>query len=262
MISRARLLDRMEYMEGIPTKYHSHAIIDAEYGIGESGKHAKNRYRLFTNTGHRVRQKESTDYTVKNWDNSIPDASFWKEIFRVSHDQFIFGANYYPEIVGTPFKPLRRDKYQEFLEKNPTNWIIWDKVNGDSDFSDCEMIWTSIPVLSHVFYFMWNGMMQGRSISEGHIMQGNKSLNEARIHPTQKPVLVYKYLFGKLISSGPKASIYDPCLGSGSSRIAAHDLGFDFIGTEKDSEYFGKHEQRWKKYLSEYNELKKQQSIF
>ena len=83
---------------------------------------------------------------------------------------------------------------------------------------------------------MWNGMCQGRSVAEGRVMQGNKALNEERIHPTQKPIALYVWLLQKFAKPGWK--ILDTHLGSGSSRIAAYGLGFDFYGCEIDKKYF------------------------
>lgn len=90
---------------------------------------------------------------------------------------------------------------------------------------------------------MWNGMMQGKSITEGHIQQGNKQKNEIRIHPTQKPVSLYTWIFQKYAKPGDK--ILDTHLGSGSSRIAAYDADLDFVGFEIDTYYFDKQEERF-----------------
>ena len=96
---------------------------------------------------------------------------------------------------------------------------------------------------------MWNGMMQGKSISEGHIMQGNKKLNEVRIHPTQKPVALYTWIFSRYAKLGDK--ILDTHLGSGSSRIAAYNAGLDFVGCEKDAFYFKAQEERYQAHIAQ-----------
>ncbi len=83
---------------------------------------------------------------------------------------------------------------------------------------------------------MWAGFSQGKSLKEGRTQQGNKSLNEERIHPTHKPVLLYKWLLHNYAKPGDK--ILDTHLGSGSSAIAAHDMGFDFVGCEIDKDYY------------------------
>ena len=97
---------------------------------------------------------------------------------------------------------------------------------------------------------MWNGMMQGKSIDEGHIMQGNKKLNEKRIHPTQKPVALYDWTYDKY--SKPGFKILDTHLGSGSSRIAAFSKNLDFIGIEKTEEHYINQDNRFKNFLAKY----------
>ena len=97
--------------------------------------------------------------------------------------------------------------------------------------------------------YMWSGMMQGKSITEGDTMQGNKSLNEKRIHPTQKPVALYDWIFKNYAEPGQK--ILDTHLGSGSSRIAAYEAGLGFIGFEIDPFYFQLEEERFSEHTSQ-----------
>ena len=92
-------------------------------------------------------------------------------------------------------------------------------------------------------------MMQGKSIAEGHVQQGNKSKNEVRIHPTQKPVALYAWIFSKYAKPGYK--ILDTHLGSGSSRIAAYDAGLDFVGFEIDPYYFKAQEERYAAHIAQ-----------
>ena len=96
---------------------------------------------------------------------------------------------------------------------------------------------------------MWNGMMQGKSIEDGATMQGNKRKNEIRIHPTQKPVALYAWIFSRYAKQGDR--ILDTHLGSGSSRIAAWDAGVDFVGIELDKYYFELEERRFAEYSSQ-----------
>lgn len=84
---------------------------------------------------------------------------------------------------------------------------------------------------------MWNGMMQGKSIAEGHIQQGNKKLNEKRIHPTQKPVNLYRWLIQEYLQ--PEWKLLDTHVGSASSLIACDEAGIEFVGIEKDPYYYG-----------------------
>ena len=100
---------------------------------------------------------------------------------------------------------------------------------------------------------MWKGMMQGKSISKGHIMQGNKKLNEKKIHPTQKPVNLYKWILREYANEGD--NILDTHVGSGSSRLASFDLGFEFTGFELNSIHWQMQELR-------FNQHKAQQRLF
>ena len=92
-------------------------------------------------------------------------------------------------------------------------------------------------------------MLQGKSVKEGHIMQGNKRLNEIRIHPTQKPIALYEWIYSRYTKPGDK--ILDTHLGSGSSRIAAYDAGLDFGGCEIDPDYFDLEEQRFERHTAQ-----------
>ena len=152
------------------------------------------------------------------------------ELFRVSKNQIIWGVNYF----DYPFGPGR---------------IVWDKVNGQSSFSDCEIAYCSLHDSTRLFRYMWNGMMQGKSISEGHIQQGNKSLNEIRIHPTQKPVNLYIWILQNYASDGDK--ILDTHVGSASSLIACEEMGFNYVGCELDEDIFNSAKQRLENYKSQ-----------
>jgi site-specific DNA-methyltransferase (adenine-specific) len=147
----------------------------------------------------------------QHWD--VPDASYFDELIRISENQIIWGCNYYEYQFG----PGR---------------IVWDKCNGASSFSDCEIAYCSMHDSVRLYRYMWNGMMQGKSINEGWIQQGNKALNEVRISPTQKPVLLYKWLLREYAKEGWK--ILDTHAGSGSQEIACYDMGFEYMAFEKD----------------------------
>lgn len=156
----------------------------------------------------------------------------FQEIQRVSKYWIVWGCNYF----DFHFPPGR---------------IVWDKVNQSSDFSDCEIAATNCHDSVRLFRFMWNGMMQGKSAAEGQIMQGNKKLNEVRIHPTQKPVALYEWIYSRYAK--PKDKILDTHLGSGSSRIAAYDAGLDFVGCEITPDYFKAQEERFKEHTAQEN---------
>lgn len=192
-------IDCMELMAQYPDKYFDLAIIDPPYGIGEDGK--KNHSR--------VKIAKAKKYTPKNWDKDSPDVEYFRELIRVSKNQIIFGANHF--ISKIPF--------------DSSCWIVWDKENGGSDFADCELAWTSFKSSVRKFTYRWSGMLQG-----------DMKNKEIRVHPTQKPIKLYEWLLRNYAESGQK--ILDTHLGSGSSAIAAHRLGFDFVGCEIDKEYF------------------------
>jgi site-specific DNA-methyltransferase (adenine-specific) len=159
-----------------------------------------------------------TDYGKKYWDKSIPNNEYFKEILRTSKNQIIWGGNY-------------------FYLKPSSCWIVWDKLNS-ADFADCELAWTSFNTAVKKFTYRWNGMLQQ-----------NMKDKEQRIHPTQKPVALYKWILSNYAKQGNK--ILDTHLGSGSSRIAAYEMGFDFTAFELDKEYFEAQEKRYKAHIAQ-----------
>lgn len=201
-------LDCMEGMKDFPDKYFDLAIVDPPYGIG-----ASNYKRAGTQYGNMLAKCQT--YQIKEWDNSAPNQEYFAELFRISKNQIIFGANH-------------------FIDKIPINsscWIVWDKENGDNGYADCELAWTSFNCAVRKFTFRWQGMLQG-----------NMKEKEIRIHPTQKPVALYEWILQKFAKSGDK--ILDTHVGSASSLIACYRLNFDFIGFELDKDYFESAEKR------------------
>lgn len=200
--------DCLEVMAKYPNGYFDLAIVDPPYFSGPE----KRRYygRKVSSIGVKRLYGETSEWKV-------PDKDYFEELFRVSKNQIIWGVNYFDYHFGS-------------------GRIVWDKVNGQSSFSDCELAYCSLHESTRLFRYMWNGMMQGKSISEGHIQQGNKSLNEIRIHPTQKPVNLYIWLLQNYASDGDR--ILDTHVGSASSLIACEDLGFDYVGCELDKDIF------------------------
>ena len=144
--------DNMELMARYPDKYFDLAIVDPPYGIGEDG--AKNHSR-----GNAARP---TMYTAKKWDSSAPPKEYFNELFRVSKNVIIWGANHFIENIPN---------------QNSSSWVVWDKQNGDNDFADCELAWTNHKKAVRKFEFKWAGMLQG-----------DMKNKETRIHPTQKPI--------------------------------------------------------------------------
>ena len=159
-----------------------------------------------------------TNYGKKDWDNQPPTEEYFVELRRVSKNQIIWGGNYF----GLPASSC---------------WLVWDKLNS-GDFADCELAWTSFNTAVRKFNWRWNGMLQ-------HDMK-NK---ETRIHPTQKPVALYDWIFHNYAKEGDL--ILDTHLGSQSSRIAANKAGLDFVGFEVDREYYDQGNKRFKDFVSQ-----------
>lgn len=203
MVAMARMKD----------KQYDLAICDPPYGIGEDG--LSNRSRGSAAGANKWKGTRNTTgagvlptfFSRKQWDKEQPPESYFLELRRVSKNQIIWGGNY-------------------FLDHLPSTscMIVWDKLNS-GDFADCELAWTSFKTAVRKFTFMWNGMLQG-----------DMKHKEKRIHPTQKPVALYKWLLKNYAKPGDK--ILDTHLGSGSIAIACHDMGFDLTGYEIDAEYF------------------------
>lgn len=216
MISEVKCIDCMEYMRQFPDKFFDLVVADPPYF---SGPERRAFYGKAVSTTAVARK----EYLVTDkW--KVPTAEVFDEIKRISRHYIVWGCNYF----DYGFDHGR---------------IVWDKCNGNSSFSDCEIAATNLFNSVRMFRFMWNGMLQGKSISEGHIMQGDKSKNEFRIHPTQKPVALYGWIYQNYCRGGQK--ILDTHLGSGSSRIAAYKMGLDFYGCELDKGYFDKMEARF-----------------
>lgn len=230
-------------MATVPDKDYPLAIVDPEYGLNENLVRLKSRCRLAS----------STITQPFHWDKQPPADEYFQELMRCTQNQIIWGGNYFKQLVGTPFKAPRRPDFEKWISDNPTGWIVWDKVNGSNDFSDCELAWTSLDVPTQIFQFMWAGMMQGKSIAQGATMQGNKTLNEKRIHPTQKPVALYKWLLHNYAKPGDK--ILDTHGGSRSLAIACYDMGFDHDSCEIDEQH---HEDSVKRYNNNISQQKLQ----
>jgi site-specific DNA-methyltransferase (adenine-specific) len=174
----------MELMARYPDKYFDLAIVDPPYGIS-----INNSGRL----GHYGGKG-------KKWDNEIPTQEYFKELFRISKNQIIWGANYF--------------------NMPPTRcFLIWDKQQPqDVSFASCEYSWTSFDKSAKTFYMR------------------PQNADDYRIHPTQKPVKLYEWLLMNYAKEGDK--ILDTHLGSGSIAIACHNLGFELTACELDKDYY------------------------
>lgn len=200
--------DCINVMRQYPDDYFDLAIVDPSYFSGPEKR--KFYGRKISPIGVQRLYGQTSE-----WD--VPGKDYFDELFRVSKNQIIWGVNYFQYDFG----PGR---------------IVWDKVNGQSSFSDCEIAYCSMHDSVRLFRYMWNGMMQGKSIAEGHVQQGNKRLNEKRIHPTQKPVNLYRWLVQKYTKNGDK--ILDTHVGSASSLIAFEEAGLEYVACEKDEEIY------------------------
>lgn len=159
----------------------------------------------------RTRGSKKTNGKKKGWDNERPNAQYFNELIRVSKNQIIWGGNYFADLLF----PSRC-------------WLYWQK-NMGGDFADGELAWTSFDKVLKQF------------------TQRSETLD--RIHPTQKPIKLYEWIFHNY--ANPSDKILDTHVGSGSSRIAAHKAGLDFTGYEIDPEYHKAQEKRYKDFISQ-----------
>ena len=192
-----------------PDGFFDLAIVDPPYGIGEDG--SKNH----TRECHAV----SRNYKAfAGNDKNPPTQAYFQEIKRVSKNQIIWGANHF--ISRLPF--------------DSSAWIVWDKENGETDFADCELAWTSFKTAVRKAKFKWQGMLQA-----------DMKNKESRIHPTQKPVKLYRWILENYAKPGQL--ILDTHVGSASSLIACESMGFDYVGFEIDPDYYAAAKNRMSK---------------
>lgn len=195
-------MDCMEGMKQFPDKYFDLAIVDPPYGGVTQGGYMTNQM------GGGV-AKNRNDYHLSLWQCSKPDQAYFQELKRVSKNQIIWGGNYYASLLD-----------------DSQCWIVWDKEKPEGiSFADCELAWTSFNLASRIFHFAWNGMIQG-----------NMKNKEYKIHPTQKPVALYKWIIGRYAKDDD--IILDTHVGSASSLIACHETGHKYVGFEIDAEYY------------------------
>jgi site-specific DNA-methyltransferase (adenine-specific) len=193
-------IDCIEYMATLPDKAFDLAVVDPPYGIGFGDYNRTNK----AGNGERIKANK---YKNKNWDDSPPDAQYFKELKRISINQIIWGGNYFFNILG-----------------NSKGLICWYKHQPVDNFSDCEFAWNSINKPAKVFNYPYYGNIEGKTSAS------------KKVHPTQKPVALYKWILTHYAKQGDR--ILDTHLGSGSSAIAAHNMGFDFVGCELDKDYY------------------------
>ncbi len=195
--------DCMEYMAGVPDKFFDLAIVDPPYGIRASD------YKR-GGTQHGKSAAVCKVYDKKDWDNYSPDSKYISELKRVSKNFIIWGANHFIESIN----------------ENSSCWIVWDKMTAPgSGYADCELAFTSFKTAVRQVRIQWSGMLQP-----------DMKNKEERIHPTQKPVKLYRWLLKNYAKEGDK--ILDTHGGSMSSAIACHQMGFDLTLCELDKDYY------------------------
>lgn len=195
--------DCMTVMARYPDKFFDLAVVDPPYGIGRDGKPKSTS----SHGGHK-------GYEFKGWDNEIPSAEYFTELFRVSKNQIIFGANYFAKYLPAS-----------------SGWILWDK-GQRIDQADGELAFTSIAKPLRIF-----------TLNRVAIQ------TDGAIHPTQKPVKLYDWIYKHYAKD--VRTVIDTHLGSGSNRIAAHKHNLEFTGCEIDAEYFAAQEARFKEFTSQ-----------
>lgn len=208
--------DCLQYMRTLPDNAFALCIADPPYGIAADA-------RLQNRAGkrHGNASAVSRDYgTAASWDLQAPAQEVFDEIFRVSRHQVIFGANHF--ISRMPY--------------DASCWLVWDKDNGNNGYADCELAWTSFPSAVRKYRYTWHGMIQE-----------DMKNKEQRIHPTQKPIALYRWIIATYLPKIGGGKIFDPFLGSGSSRLAAYSLGYDFCGCELDKRYFEMQQERFER---------------
>ena len=202
LVSEVYLMDNIELMKHYPDKYFDLAVVDPPYGIN-----------INHSMGRRKGDKPS-NYKKADWDNEPPPLEYFYELFRVSKNQIVWGANHF----------ISRMPYDSAC------WLMWDKKFSDEvSFAQYEMAWTSLDGTCKKF--------------DKHPTQEN------RIHPTQKPITLYDWIFSKYTTEGMK--ILDTHLGSGSSRISANKAKLHFVGCELDQDHFNKQNKRYEEFVSQ-----------
>lgn len=152
----------------------------------------------------------------KDWDKEIPSAEYFQQLFRVSKNQIVWGGNYFTEYLPASM-----------------GWLFWDKGQREFSLADGELAWTSFNQALRVFEYS----------------RAKLNRDRAGFHPTEKPVALYTWIFSRYAKKGDR--ILDTHLGSGSSRIAAHNMGLDFVGYEIDPDYFEAQEKRFKEHTAQ-----------
>lgn len=200
--------DNMELMARYEDNYFDLAIVDPPYGIGADKSQNKAAELREKANGKNKSGRGWKKYKSTNWDSNIPKDDYFKELFRVSKTQIIWGGNYF-----------------NYIWNISNSFIFWDKGQRDFSLADGELAWYSKSNKAcRVFE-----MPRGAALADANNSGG-------RLHPTQKPVKLYEWLLMNYAKEGDK--ILDTHLGSGSIAIACHNLGFDLTACELDKDYY------------------------
>jgi site-specific DNA-methyltransferase (adenine-specific) len=205
-------MDCMDGMKGYPDKYFDLAIVDPPFFKGVG----KNGFYGGAKGNHKTQYKD-----IEAWDDNIPNGNYYNELCRVSKNQIIWGINYFNDFKNVPVGRL-----------------VWDKHNDETTFSNCEIASNSLIKSVKIYRHRWSGFLQGIGQPK-----------EEKFHPTQKPLGLYRWTIMNYAKLGDK--ILDTHLGSGSSRIAAHELGYDFTAFELDKQYFEAQQKRFEQHISQ-----------
>lgn len=201
-MNELHLIDCMEYMKSCEDNQFDLAIVDPPYGLPKRSKKGQGK----------LQNRAIQDMYKKGWDIK-PEPVYFKNLFRISKNQIIWGGNYFN------LPPNR-------------GFIVWDKCQPWPNFAACEYAFNSIDGVAKIFKY--------------------DNRTGSKIHPTQKPIALYKWLLQNYAK--PNDKIFDSYSGSGSLRIACHDMGFDLVSCELDEDYYKSNNERFNKYTKQ-NEL-------
>lgn len=199
--------DCMELMRQTPDKYYDLAIVDPVFGdlVVKGGYMSNSSSKMAKNK----------QYNNALWKQEKTTEVYFKELFRISKNQIIWGGNYFVTEIGI----------------NKSCWIVWDKQNGENHFADCELAWTSFNTAVRKFKWKWQGMLQE-----------NMKNKQQRIHPTEKPIELYEFCLKNYAK--PNQKILDT---HGGSMSIAHaidkankldNMNLEFVGIELNTGYF------------------------
>ena len=202
--------DCLEAMKAMPDNAYDLAIVDPPYGLGMDNQ----KVRTKPNRKNTYLRKGVSQYKVSEWDNEKPLKDYWDNLFRVSKNQIVWGANYFCEFIPSG-----------------KGWIFWDKLMGENNFSAGEFAFQSIQMRSAKF------------------VEPSMRVQNTRIHPTQKPIKLYEWLLDNYAKEGDR--ILDTHLGSGSIAIACHNRGFSLDAWEIDAEYHSAAVKRYEQHIAQ-----------